>query len=82
MTPKEHAQACGHVNRTYSKFREQCEESTAAGVKQFVNNHACNEDLGDHGAHVLDRIVKAKNCIFFIKDHDMQLSEEGVLSMC
>ena len=75
MTPKEHAQACGHVNRIHSKFREQYEESTVDDVNKFVNNHACDENLGDHDAHVVDRIVKANKTACFLHQRSWHVNQ-------
>ena len=71
VTPKEHAQMCGYVNRTRSKFRQQCEENTVAAVEQFVANRAHDDGLGDHDIYVSDSIVKSNKIHVFFTSNSM-----------
>ena len=71
VTPKEHAQMCGCVNRTRSKLREQCEVNTVAGVKQFVANRERDDGLVDHDVCVVDSIVKSNELHVFFASKGM-----------
>ena len=68
LSTKETGQVCSYVNRHRSKFRQQHEENTIAGVKSFVNNHPCHEDLEDDCVCVPDIIIQAKKShVFFLR---------------